>query len=129
MEIVAEMERARSTLVPQEMSQEDTRETPSCDCVHERMSDGIHHYLHLPSVEEVRGEPMRVDDHVTQRPGNYVAIAVQDNGRHCFMSPRWIGRFSGESEAGEIAPATRLLCDWCKKHWSQISAVKFEQLH
>jgi len=129
MSITRERTDHRPALEIHEEPRPEVREEPVCDCVHERMSDGIHHYLHLPSVEESRGEPMVINERVTQEPGSYVAIAVQSDGRLCFMRPAWRGHFRGDSEAGEIAPTTRSLCDWCKKHWSAVKSVRFETLH
>lgn len=126
MEITGEKER---TLELHEETHERVSEVPSCDCVHERMSDGLHHYLALPTVEELRGEPLVLNEHVREKPGHYVAIAVQSGGSFCFMRPRWAGHFHGESEAGEIAPATRLLCDWCKNHWSVLASVQFDGIN
>lgn len=97
-----------------------------CDCVHERMTDGIHHYLSLPGSTDESSPNFRLDESLSRGSEPYIAVAYAE-GDYCFMQPRWAATFRGPSEAGEIPPSFRLLCDWCKNHWSQAPQVSFRK--
>ncbi len=99
----------------------------ACDCAHEELTDGIHHYLQLPSIAEVTGATPLFNSNLEKSPEPYIGVAMTAPTA-CFMSPKWIGFFRGDSELGEIAPATKLLCNWCKNHWSKAPEVSFEKL-
>jgi len=99
-----------------------------CDCGHEELTDGIHHYLQLPSIAERDGFTPKFNESISQTSEPYIGVAMTEP-KGCFMAPKWIGFFTGDSELGEIAPATRLLCAWCKNHWSKAPSATFERLN
>lgn len=99
---------------------------PHCDCTHEKLTDGIHHYLDLPGETDENGN-VPIDETLEHTDGYYIAVAFSIS-QPCFMRPAWAATFRGPSEAGEIPPSLRLLCDWCKNHWSNAPQVQFRSL-
>jgi hypothetical protein len=100
-----------------------------CDCGHEKLSDGIHHYLELSgSTDGDDGKPLAIDETLESKEGTYIAVVYSEGASYCFMKPTWAASFRGPSEAGEIPPSLRLLCDWCKRHWSSAPDVNFRSL-
>lgn len=109
---------------------EQTEEKPNnrhCDCHHERLTDGIHHYLDLPGEEDEQGMPVEVHEHIADTDGFYIGLAWVE-ATPCFLRPSWAASFRGPSEAGEISPSLRLLCDWCKNHWAKAPQVYIRSL-
>lgn len=103
--------------------------SPACDCSHERLSDGVHHYLELSGATDGdSGRPLAIDDSLERQEGNYIAVAFTEGASFCFLRPTWAATFRGPSEAGEIPPSLRLLCDWCKGHWSSAPDINFRSL-
>lgn len=100
-----------------------------CDCGHEKLSDGVHHYLELPGATDgADGRPLAIDETLENRSGPYIAVVFAEGASYCFMKPTWAASFRGDSEVGEIPPSLRLLCDWCKGHWSDAPAVIFRPI-
>ena len=99
-----------------------------CACVHERLTDGLHHYLDLPSKREANGEEIQLaDEDAPSTEGPYIAVAIV-TGDYCFMRPTRRALFDGPSEAGEIEPRSVALCPWCAGHWSGAPSVTWGPL-
>lgn len=102
---------------------------PRCDCSHEKLSDGMHHYLELAGATDGdNGRPLAIDESLERQEGTYIAVAFSGGASFCFLRPTWAATFRGPSEAGSIPPSLRLLCDWCKGHWSSAPDVNFRSL-